>query len=226
MTVDPLLNTEQIRQVRQAVEELFDYFEGVAAARREQPQDDLISALVAAEEDGERLSREELLINLVLILAAGNETTRNLIGNGSLALLRNPAELQRLRDNPDFLDAAIDEMLRYDSPVQLDGRVAKEQVEIRGRQIPRGERVLCLLGAANRDPAAFPNPDVLDIGRAERNHVAFSRGIHYCLGAPLARLEGRIAFTALLSRFKFPAPGRRASIPQPNNPAGLGGVVG
>lgn len=202
LTVDPLLNETQIRQVRQTIEELFDYFDGVAAARRENPQDDLVSVLANAEEDGERLSREDLLINLVLFLAAGNETTRNLVGNGTLALLRHPDQLQRLRANPGLLDTAIDELLRYDSPVQLDSRIAREPLEIGGKKIKPGQRALCVLGAANRDPAAFPEPDNLDIGREAANHLAFGRGIHYCLGAPLAKLEGRIAFEALLSRYQ------------------------
>ncbi len=202
LTVDPLLNETQVRRVRQAIEELFEYFDGVAAARRKNPQDDLVSVLANAEEDGERLSREDLLINLVLFLAAGNETTRNLIGNGTLALLRHPQQLQRLRDAPGLLDTAIDELLRYDSPVQVDGRIVRESLEIGGKKIRPGQRVLCILGAANRDPAAFPDPDTLDIGREAGNHLAFGRGIHYCLGAPLARLEGRIAFEALLSRYQ------------------------
>ena len=202
LSVDPLLNSGQIRQVRQAVEELFEYLEGIAEARRKEPREDLISAMANAEEDGQRLSRDDLLINLVLVLVAGNETTRNLIGNGTLALLKNPSELQRLRDNPGLLDSAIDEFLRYDSPVQLDSRFVKEEVEIGGKRISPGQLIVCVLGAANRDPEVFPNPDALDIGRAPGNHMAFGRGIHYCLGAPLAKLEARIAFTALLSRFK------------------------
>ena len=150
--------------------------------------------------DGERLNRDDLLVNLLLVLVAGNETTRNLIANGTLALLRNPSELQQLRDAPALLDAAIDEMLRYDSPVQLDSRIAREPVELRGKRIKTGQRVLCLLGAANRDPQAFPGAERLDVGRAAANHLAFGRGIHYCLGSPLAKLEARVAFEALLPR--------------------------
>ena len=201
LVVDPLLQPEQIERVQQTVEELIAYFEEMAEARRANPQNDLISTLVAAEEAGDKLTREELVVNLILLLVAGNETTRNLIGNGTLALLRNPDQLQRLRDNTGLLDSAIDELLRYDSPVQLDTRITKEAVEFRGKRIPKGGRVICLLGAANRDPSAFPNPAVLDIGRTQRNHVAFGRGIHHCLGSLLAQLEGTIAFTALLDRF-------------------------
>ncbi len=201
LIVDPLLNPEQISRVQQTVEELFDYFEGMVTARREHPKNDLISALVAAEVDGQHLTREDLLINLTLLLVAGNETTRNLIGNGTLALLRNPEQLQRLRDEPALLDSAIDELLRYDSPVQLDARICRETAKIGTKVIPEGSTIFCSLGAANRDPDVFPNPDVLDIGRSERNHLAFGRGIHYCLGSPLARLEGRVAFASMLSRF-------------------------
>ena len=202
LVVDPLLDSQQIRDVRQTIEELFDYLEAIAEDRRRHPQDDLVTALVNAEEDGERLSREDLLINLVLVLVAGNETTRNLIGNGTLALMKNPDQLQRLRDDPGLLDSAIDEMLRYDSPVQLDSRIARESVEIGGKRIEPDQRVLCALGAANHDPEVFPEPERFDVGRAPRNHLSFGRGIHYCLGAPLAKLEARVVFTGLLSRFE------------------------
>ena len=150
---------------------------------------------------GDRLSHDELLGTLMLLLVAGNETTRSLIGNGMLALLKNPGQLQRLREDSELLDTAIDEMLRYDSPVQFIIRVVLEDMEFRGKRLRAGQRVMILVGAANRDPKVFAKPNVLDISREEKSHLSFGRGIHYCLGSPLALLESRIAFAGLLERF-------------------------
>lgn len=201
LSLEPILTREQSEQFRRSEQELYEYFEGIIALRREDPQNDLVSALLAAEEEGDRLSHGELLATLLLLLVAGNETTRNMIGNGMLALLRNPEELRRLREQPELLDSAIDEMLRYDSPVQLDGRTLVEDVEMGGKRMRAGQQVVAVIGAANRDPAAFSDPDSLDIGREEKSHISFGRGIHYCLGASLAMLEGRIAFASLMERF-------------------------
>ncbi len=201
LVIEPYQTEEQEARVNRASEELFDYFEGIMEQRRREPRDDMITALMNAEEEGDKLTHDELLGTLLLLLVAGNETTRNLIGNGTLALLRFPDQLQRLRDNPDMLDSAVNELLRYDSPVQLDGRFAQEDVEIGDTRIQAGERVISAIGAANRDPAVFTNPNALDIARREKSHISFGRGIHHCLGAPLAMMEGRIAFAALLDRF-------------------------
>ncbi len=201
LSLEPILTEEQRVRFRQSEQELYEYFEGIIAQRRRTPQDDLVSALLAAEEEGDKLSHEELLATLLLLLVAGNETTRNMIGNGMLALLRNPEELWRLRNNPDLLDSAIDELLRYDSPVQLDGRTVVEDLELGGKRMRAGQQVVAVIGAANRDPGAFSEPDRLDIGRKEKSHISFGRGIHFCLGASLAMLEGRIAFASLLEHF-------------------------
>ncbi len=161
---------------------------------------DLLTAMFNAEEDGSGLTREELVANAMLLLAAGHETTTNLIGNGLLALLRHPDQLQLLRDDPERLPDAIEEMMRYDSPVQVVWRMAAEDIELGDKVIRPGQMVNILLGAANRDPAQFPDPDRFDLGRAAARQLGFSLGTHFCLGAPLARLEGQIAFAALLRR--------------------------
>lgn len=201
LNVEPVLGPEGVRRVRRARSELGDYFEGFLAQRRREPQDDVVSALLAAEEDGGKLSHEEVITTLILLLAAGNETTRNLIGNGTLALLSHPDQLERLRRDPGLIDSAVKELLRFDPPVQLDARRAVENVSIGGRMIRAGQVVLLAIGSANRDPEVFSDPDRLDIGRRETSHLSFGRGIHYCLGAALAEMEARIAFTVLLRRF-------------------------
>ncbi len=177
------------------------YFLRIITARRAEPRDDLISALVAVEEAGDKLTEQELLILLRLLLVAGNETTTNLIGNGLLALLRHPEQMQTLRRNPSLMPAAVEELLRYDPPVQLDGRTTLEDVEFAGRRLTKGQSIVLLIGSANRDPDVFSHPERLDVSRSEASNISFGRGIHHCLGAPLARIEGRIAFEAMLERF-------------------------
>ncbi|HEY6420475.1 MAG TPA: cytochrome P450 [Candidatus Binataceae bacterium] len=188
-------------EVREGVTALRDYFTRAIERRRVEPGDDFISALVAAHDNDEALSTDELLAFVVLLLIAGNETTTNLIGNGLLALARNPAEYQRLRREPALIPSAVEEMLRYDSPVQTLMRFATADTEVGGTRIETGAFVMVLFGAANRDPAQFPAPERFDVARAPNDHVAFGEGIHFCLGAPLARLEGRIAFETIVERF-------------------------
>ena len=201
LSVDPILGGKQVQAIKRAAEQVYAYFEEIIAERRREPRDDLVTALMMAEETGERLTHEEMLSVMLLILVAGNETTRNLIGNAVLALLRNPAQLQRLREDRELLDPAVDELLRYDSPVQLDGRAAREDVEIGGKRIRAGDVVIAVLGAANRDPEAFDDPESLDVGRNGNSHLSFGRGVHYCLGGPLAVMEARLALTGLLDRY-------------------------
>jgi cytochrome P450 len=176
------------------------YFHSLFELRRRQPGDDLTSQLVQAEEEGHKLTNEELTANVILLFGAGHETTVNLIGNGLLALHRNPDQLRLLRENPTLIANAIEELLRYDSSVQVTGRTALEDVSVGGVDVTKGESVLCLLGAANRDPAVYPDPDRLDITRPNIRPLSFGGGIHFCLGAQLARLEGEIAVATLLRR--------------------------
>jgi hypothetical protein len=177
------------------------YFEAIIDARRKAPKDDLISALVAAEDAGDRLTRGEMLSTLTLLLIAGNETTTNLISNATLALLRNPEQLEILRREPERVPAAIEELLRFDSPVQLTSRVCLDEREFRGRRLRRGDQIILLLGSANRDPDVFPDADRLDVRRSDVRHLAFSHGNHFCLGAQLARLEAGLALQGLIERF-------------------------
>jgi cytochrome P450 len=177
-----------------------DYFRALLPERRRRPRADLLSSLIAVEEQGDRLTEGELLATCVLLFIAGHETTVNLIGNGLLALLRHPGELARLRREPALIGSAVEELLRYDSPVQRTARITNTEVELGGKTIPKGAFVVTAIGAANRDPAHFPDPDRLDVARADNRHMAFGFGIHFCLGAPLARVEGQLALGTLLQR--------------------------
>jgi pimeloyl-[acyl-carrier protein] synthase len=170
-------------------------------ARRRQPEDDLISALVAAEERGDMLNQTELVATCITLLTAGHETTTGLIGNGLLALLRHPDQLRKLRENPTMIGTAVEEFLRFDTSFLRAWRLTAEDVEIGGQPIPKGQTLSLMLGAANRDPAQFEDPDRLDITREPNLHTSFGWGIHFCAGAPLARREAEIAFTTLLRRF-------------------------
>ncbi len=179
---------------------LGDYFRQLIAARRSSPRNDLLSSLIAAEEAGDTLSESELLATCILLLIAGHETTVNLIGNGTLALLHHPEERRRLHDDPSLIHSAVEELLRYDGPVQRMTRIANEDVTIGDTTIRKSEMVMTFIGAADRDPAHFPEPDRLDIARPDNRHIAFGWGIHFCLGAPLARVEGQIAINTLVRR--------------------------
>ena len=188
-------------EASQSLVEMTDYVTVLSKERRLQPREDLLTALVTVVDQGERLTQEELVANVGLILAAAHETTTNLIGNGTLALLRNPDEMLKLRADPALINPAVEEMLRYDNPAQIVFRSVTDDVEMDGKRIGKGQLVNLVLGAANRDPAHYSEPDRFDITRNESRHVGFGLGIHFCLGAPLARLEGQIAFTTLLRRF-------------------------
>jgi cytochrome P450 len=200
-SLDPLVDDDLMERVVVAREALHAYLRAIIAERRRAPRADLISGLVAAEERGDVLTEPELVSMCTLLLIAGHETTVNLIGNGTLALLRNPDQLALLRADAGLVPRAIEELLRYDSPVQMTGRVALEPVTIGGQTIDQGQWIVSLLGAANHDPAQFADPERLDLRRNPNPHVAFGRGIHFCLGAPLARLEGQLAIGALVRRF-------------------------
>jgi pimeloyl-[acyl-carrier protein] synthase len=184
-----------------AIGSLGVYLAGLIQERRREPADDLISAMLTAREGRDAFGEMELLSMLLLLLIAGYETTTNLIGNGVLALLRHPREIERLREDRSLLPTAVDELLRFDSPVQATARVAREELELAGERIPKGALVQVLLGSANRDPVRFEDPDRLDVGRANNEHLSFGWGVHYCLGAPLARLEAQIALDMLIDRF-------------------------
>jgi cytochrome P450 len=180
--------------------ELVTYLHDLIAARQAHPQDDLISAFVTARHEGAALTEDEVIAQCEGILIAGHETTTALIANGILALLKDAQAWQQFREHPELSETAVEELLRYDSPFQFATRTAREDLVLDGHAIRAGERVVLWLGAANRDPAHFPNPDTLDLARQENRHLAFGGGVHYCLGAALARLEGQIALSTLVQR--------------------------
>lgn len=194
-------NPDSVPHVVRSVGEMTVYFRDALEKKRVVPGDDLISAFIGAELDGDRLSADEIIANLILVMVAGRETTTNLIGNGVLALLRHPDQLARLRKTPSLIGPAIEELMRFESPSQHTARVAAEDVEIGGRVISRGQAIMVSVGAANRDPERFPDPDCLDLTRENNRHVAFGWGSHFCLGAALARMEAQIAIGTLLRRF-------------------------
>ncbi len=197
------LGSDVLDDLRRSIEgsrALERYLQDVLEKRRAQPRDDLISALVLAEEQGDKLSAPEVLSNIILLLVAGNETTTNLIGNGIHALLRHPEQLALLREKPELIESAVEEILRWDSPVQHTRRLATCDLEWDDIRVRKGQQIVLSLGSANRDPEQFPDPDVFDITRDDSRHLSFSQGIHFCLGAQLARLEGQRAILRLVQR--------------------------
>lgn len=200
--VDPSPPPEAVEQMVASILWFRDYFDALSEARRREPRDDLLSALVAVEAEGERLTRGELVHTAILLFAAGHETTVNLLGNGFLALARHPREERRLRADPALVGPAVEEMLRWDSPVQVaTPRIATERLEVAGTRIEAGDELRLLLGSANRDPHAFEDPERFDVGRSPNRHVAFGGGPHFCLGASLARLEAQVVVGEVLARF-------------------------
>jgi len=199
--IEPVLSDEETEAAIEAIGHLGAYFEGLIAERRARPREDLLSSLVAAWENDDNLTDEEVYSTAILLFAAGFETTTNLLGNGLLALLRHPEQMADWRAHPDIAPSAVEELLRFDSPVQFNMRTALEPADLAGEPLERGDRIVVLQGAANRDPRRFDHPDELDLRRPNNVPLSFGWGIHHCIGAPLARMEGEIAFNALLARF-------------------------
>jgi cytochrome P450 len=193
-------NPDRASRTLKCVEEMSAYFRAAIEQQRAEPREGLINALMTAELDGDRLSDEEIIANSIVTMVGGQETTTNLIGNGILALLRNPDQLEKLRNDLSLIPSAIEELLRYESPSQHTARIAPEDAELGGKLVRKGQAVIAVMAAGNRDPERFPDPDQLDITRADNRHLAFGWSRHFCFGAPLARIEGQIALEAMMRR--------------------------
>jgi len=199
--LDPSDDLSGLFPAAEAMGQMSAYFDELVAARRAAPGEDLMSALISAEDDGDRLSHDELLDTAILLFGAGHETTVNLISGGALNLLRHPDQLARLRQDPDLIGSAVEELLRFGPPVQMTARIATVDVELGGEKVAAGTELLALVASANRDPAVFSDSERLDLDRADNRHLSFGGGIHHCLGAPLARVEGQEALGRLVARF-------------------------
>jgi cytochrome P450 len=197
----PNRTVEDAQAAQDALIGLTDFFRKTVADRRRNKGNDLISLLIDIEEEGEVLTEEELYAQCIALLFAGHETTRNLIGNGMYTLLKHPQETAELRENPDMIRTTVEEILRLESPVQMTARVLKEEMEVCGQRIPKGWTILCMLGAANRDPKQFKEPNQVNLKRLNNQHLAFSAGPHFCIGSQLARLEGQVSLMNLVRRF-------------------------
>src|SRR5947209_11076572 len=193
-------NPDHVPKVLDSVQRMSDYFRGAIAGQKKHPREGLIRSFLDAEIDGDRFTEEEIVANLIVTMVGGQETTTNLIGNGILTLLRQPDQLEKLKADLSLIPEAVEELLRYESPSQHTARLAPEDVELGGKLIRKRQATIAVMGAANRDPERFPEPDRLDLGRQDNRHVAFAWGAHFCFGAPLARIEGQAAFEAVVRR--------------------------
>jgi hypothetical protein len=190
-------NPDHVQRILKCTEEMSEYFRSAMKSDRLRPEG-LVNSLKNAEIQGDRLTEEEVIANCIITMVGGQETTTNLLGNGVLALLRNPAELEKLRANPALVPSAVEELLRFESPTQYTARIAAQDTELGGKQIQKKQAVFAVLGAGNRDPERFADPDRLDLARQDNKHLAFGWGAHFCFGAPLARMEAQMAFEELL----------------------------
>ena len=197
-----LVTREKYERAEEGTKRLSGYFRTLVRERRARPQDDMLSALIAAQDEGDMLGEEELIATCILLLFAGHETTANLIGSGLYHLTRNPEQASRLLARPELAEGAVEEILRYDGPTGAMVRIADRDLELRGRPIRKGERIFAMLNSACRDPEQFDDPDRFDVAREQNRQISFGHGIHFCLGAPLARLEGRIALPRALQRLR------------------------